>query len=112
MGTRTIKSGADAAAGVVVSSNASRMHGNKDNYIMTDERGTTINGPVSFVSGSDQIRVGGLWTMNHQLLLSLPSTMATPNPVFSINPPVKQLTSIMKEATVMIALLGAFGALS
>lgn len=112
MGTRTIKSGADAVAGIVVSSNASRMHGNKDNYVMTDERGTTINGPMSFVSGSDQIRIGGLWTMNNQLLMTLPSTMATPTPVLMINPPIKQFKTIMQDAMVMIGLLGAFGALS
>lgn len=107
-GTRTIKSSHDASAGVVVAKNAARMHGNKDNYVMTDERGTTINGPLSFVSGSDQIRFGGLWTMSHQLRLTLPSTMATPSPVMTVNPPIKQLTSVMKEAAVMISLLGSF----
>lgn len=107
-GTKTVKSGHDASAGVVVAKNAARMHGNKDNYVMTDERGTTINGPLSFVSGSDQMRFGGLWTMSNQLRLTLPSTMATPSPVMTINPPIRQFTGIMKEATVMISLLGSF----
>jgi hypothetical protein len=100
----------DSPAGVVVAGNTVRMHGNKDNYVMADERGVTVNGPMSFVSGSDQIRIGGLWTMSNQLMLSLPSTMATPTPVLMINPPVKQFATIMKDAAVMIALLGALSA--
>jgi hypothetical protein len=100
----------ESSAGIAVSGNTARMHGNKDNYVMADERGVTINGPMSFVSGSDQIRVGGLWTMANQLQATLPSTMATPTPMFTINPPVKQLGSIMADAVVMIGLLGALAA--
>ena len=106
-GTKTLKSSPDAESGVVVSTNVSRIHGNKDNYVMADERGVTISGPMSFVSGSDQIRIGGLWTMNNQLLMTLPSTMATPTPMLIVNPPVKQFASLMKDAAVMIVLLGA-----
>jgi hypothetical protein len=108
MGEKTFKSDSDAVAGVSVSKTSVRMNGNRDNYVLTDEKGTTISGPTSFVSGSDQIRIGGLWTMNNQLLLSLPSTMATPTPVLMINPPVKQLASVMADATVMIGLLSGF----
>jgi len=111
MGTKTIKSDAGSEAGIVVSKNASRMHGNKDNYVMTDERGTTVNGPISFVSGSDQIRIGGLWTLNNQLLMTLPSTLATPTPTLIINPPIKQLATLMKDATVMMGLLSALSAI-
>jgi hypothetical protein len=107
MGTKTFKSDSDSVAGVSVSKNTVRVHGNKDNYVMADERGVTINGPMSFVSGSDQIRIGGLWTMSNQLMLSLPSTMATPTPTLMINPPIKQFETVMKDAAVMIGLLGA-----
>lgn len=106
MATKTLKSDADSTAGVVASKNAVRMNGTKDNYVLTDERGTTINGPISFPSGSSQIRYSGLWTMNSEMMLSLPSTMATPSPVMTINPPVKQFYSLMEQASVMIGLLG------
>jgi len=105
MGTRTIKSDNDAGSGVVLAKNTVRMHGNEDNYVMADERGVTINGPVSFVSGTDQIRFAGLWTMSNQMRLSLPSTMATPTPVMAINPPISSYTGLMKESAVMISLL-------
>lgn len=107
-GTKTFKSQTDAPAGVVVSSNTARLHGNEDNYVLTDERGTTINGPVSFVSGTEQLRFAGLWTMNNQLALTLPSTLATPNPVMMVNPPIRQFTGLAKDASVMIGLLGSF----
>ena len=107
MPTKTLKSDADATAGVVASKNAVRMNGTKENYVMADERGVTINGPMSIVSGSSQVRYSGLWTMNAELMLSLPSTMATPTPVMTINPPVKQFKSLMEEAAVMIGLFGA-----
>jgi len=108
MPKRTIKAEPDGEAGIVAAKNAVRMNGNKDNYVMVDDKGTTINGPVSFVSGSGQIRFGGLWVMNSELMMSLPSTLATPSPVMTINPPLAQLSSLMADSVIMIALLGSF----
>jgi len=111
MPTKTIKSDADAEAGLVVAKNATRIHGNKDNYVMADEKGVIVAGPVSFVAGSAQMRFGGLWVMNNEMQLSLPSTLATPHPVMVINPPLKQLAGIMEDAAIMMQLLGTFGTL-
>jgi len=111
MPTKTFKSDATSAAGVTVSKNNCRMHGNDENYVMAAENGITINGPVSFVSGTDQIRFGGLWVMNNTVQLSLPSTMATPSPVMMISPAVGQYASLMAEAGVMIALMTSMAAL-
>lgn len=108
MPTKTIKSEANSEAGFVAATNVVRMNGNKDNYVMADEKGVTINGPISFVSGSGQVRFGGLWVMNNELMMSLPSTLATPSPVMTINPPIAQLASIMKDSAIMISLLGSF----
>ena len=108
MPTKTFKAEPDGEAGIVAAKNAVRMNGTKDNYVMADERGVTVNGPVSFVSGSGQVRFGGLWVMNSELMLSLPSTLATPSPVMTINPPLAQLASLMKDSAVMISLLGSF----
>lgn len=108
MPKKTIKAEPDGEAGIVAAKNAVRINGNKDNYVMADERGVTVNGPVSFVSGSGQVRFGGLWVMNNEIMMSLPSTIATPTPVMTINPPIAQLTSLMDEATVMISLLATF----
>jgi hypothetical protein len=108
MPTKTFKSEPDGEAGIVAAKNAVRMNGNKDNYVLADEKGVTINGPVSFVSGSGQIRFGGLWVMNNEMMLTLPSTLATPSPVMTVNPPIKQLGDLMKESAIMISLLTTF----
>ena len=107
MGTKVIKALPTSQAGIVVSDTVVRMTVKEDKGVMVDERGVTITGPVSFVSGPNHIRVGGLWTFNNAMALSLPSTMATPTPVLMIDPPIKQFESLMKDASVMIALLGA-----
>lgn len=111
MPLKTFKAEPNSEAGITISSNTVRMNSNPSNYVMADERGITINGPVSFVAGSGQMRFGGLWTMNSELMMSLPSTIATPTPVMIINPPIEQFTSIMKDAIVMMGIIGAFGAI-
>ena len=106
---KTIKSAPDSNAGIVTSSNTARMHGNKDNYVQCDEKGVTINGPISFPAGPEQIRFGSLWTMNNPILLSLPSTLATPNAVLNINSPVASFQSLAKDVAVMTSLLTQVG---
>lgn len=107
MGTKSIKPSAESDSGVIVSDTTVRMNVNKDNGIMVDERGTTITGPISIVSATNHIRVGGLWTFNNPMNLSLPSTLATPTPVLMVDPPMKQFVNLMKDATVMLALTGS-----
>lgn len=111
MAIKVIKSSPGSDAGVVVSEKVVRMNSNEDNGVMVDERGVTISGPVSFVSGTNHIRVGGLWTFNNPTQLMVPSTIATPSPVLMVDPPVKQLANIMKDTAVMIGLLGGLFAL-
>lgn len=105
MPTKTIKSSPGSDSGIVVSENITRITTKEENSVEVAEKGVTINGPVSFVSGPDQIRVGGLWTFNEATTMSLPSTLATPHPVLKINPPVRQIASLIKDAAVMMSLL-------
>lgn len=107
MPTKTFKSDPSSPAGVVASTNAIRMNAKDDHYVMVDEGGTTINGPISIVSGSSQMRFSAMWTMNTEMMLSLPSTMATPTPVMIINPPIKQFANLMKDVSVMMGMFGA-----
>jgi hypothetical protein len=111
MGTKIIKSQAVSDAGVVVADNSVRMTVKEDNGVVVAENGTTINGPISIVSNPSQVRIGGLWTFNNPFQMMIPSTYATPAPVLMVDPPVKQLTSIMEDAAVMLGLLGIISAL-
>jgi hypothetical protein len=109
---KIIKANSAAKAGIVVSENTVRMTVNEDNGIMVDERGTTIAGPISLACSPDQVRVGGLFTLQNAISGMLPSTMATPSAMYTINPPVKQLAGLVKQVALMGALMGALGALS
>jgi hypothetical protein len=105
MGTKVIKSSPSSDAGIVVAENLVRITAKESNGITVDEKGVIVQGPVSFVSGSDSIRVGALWTFNSTMPLSLPSTLATPSPVFNIDPPTKAIAGLVEDASIMIALL-------
>lgn len=104
--SKTWKNSPGAKAGVKVGDSNARVHGTEDNYINCDDRGTTISGPVSFVAMPNQIRMGGLWTLNNIMSLSLPSTMATPSPVTKIDLPLKQTASLIQQSVVMMTLVG------
>ena len=103
---KTWKYSGDSPAGMVVGNSNARINGTADNYVNCDDRGTTISGPVSFVTMPNQIRFGGLWTMSNIMQLSLPSTMATPSPVMRVDPPIKPFLSLMKTTTTMMILCG------
>lgn len=105
MGTKTLKSTPDSKAGVVVSTNTVRTSVSEDNGILVDEKGVTINGPISIVSNTSQIRTAGLWTFNDVFQLMIPSTLATPRPTLMIDSPTGNLEKLMEESTVMIGLL-------
>jgi hypothetical protein len=109
MGTKTLKSSPDSKAGVTVAGSSTRINSNEDTSLMVDDKGITLNGPISFVSGSSQMRFGGLWTMNTEMALMLPSTMATPTPVMMINPPIKQIAGLVADS---VAMMGMFGVTS
>lgn len=111
MGIKKIKSSPEADAGIVVSESVVRTTVRKENGVIVDERGTTIQGPVSFAAGTNHIRFGGLWAMNGPLQLTLPSTMATPNAVLQISPPVQHFTGIVKQVAIMAALTAGLSAL-
>lgn len=110
MDPKFLKTHPKSNSGVVVGDNTVRMNSGEDVGINLDERGITFAGPISFVNGINQIRVGGLFTFNQTVLLTLPSTIATPTPVLMIDPPVKQVASLMKQAAIMMSLMGAIAA--
>jgi len=52
----------------------------KNSVAITNDWGTCIQGPVSFMQYPSEIRVAGLWKINPLVLTSLPSTTYTPIP--------------------------------
>ena len=105
--SKKIKASPDSPAGVVIASNVVRMHGTEENFVMADDKGITISGPVSFVDGIENVRAGALWAFNNAMQLMIPSTMATPSPVMRLDPPIAAFARIAKDVAVMTALLAA-----
>lgn len=67
----------DSAAGFMVTPDSVVMAGTSKNFIVIDEHGTNIAGPVSMMTSSDQIRQGGLFTQSPDFLQMIPSTITT-----------------------------------
>ena len=106
---KVFKDSPDAPAGMAAGIKAIRINGTKENYVLVDNFGTTISGPISIVAGLNQVRTGALWTFNGEMQLSIPSTLATPTPVLKIDPPLKQIKGIVEAAALFIALFPAIG---
>lgn len=103
---RFIKNSAISAAGLAVGERNARLMGNKDNYVASDDTGTTVAGPVSFAASTEQIRLNGLFVMNSALQMTIPSTLAFPSPVLRVDMPVKQMKTLMEQVALMAGLLG------
>lgn len=57
-----------------------------DNVIYTSaSTGNIIKGKTAFTSRPDQIRWGGLWKINPLTLATVPSTIMTPIPMFTLD---------------------------
>ena len=112
MADKMLKSEIDAKAGVSVGREVARMHGSADNYVQSDSLATFVGGPVSFVSQPENIRMGGMWTMNKAMILMIPSTLGTPQATLNFDPPLKGLENIMKGAAAYMALYGMIAAAS
>jgi len=103
---KMLKSGGNTEAGVSVGKTVARLHGSADNYVQSDNLGTFIGGPVSFLAQPEQIRIAGMWTMNKAMNMMVPSTLGTPNATLNYDMPIKGLEAVMKGAATYMALFG------
>lgn len=111
MPSKMIKSEPGASAGIALGSECSRMHGTDSNYIQIDSMGTFISGKVSLMSQMQEIRTGGLWTFNNNWSMMIPSTLGTPSATLIVDPPIKNIQALTKQAVTMMSLMGMIGAI-
>ena len=57
------------------------------NGIIVNQYGTTVDGKFHIAQDPNNIRVAGFWTLNNELLTTLPSTIYTPIPVLVYDEP-------------------------
>lgn len=83
------------------------MVGNADVNMISTNEANNINGPLSIMAFPQDIRIGGLWTLNPALISTIPSTMATPIPtlVFT-NPGMEFMKDISSTINVAASFVG------
>jgi len=101
---RAWKATRESQAGVFIDDQQSILAGNNKNFIVADNRGITINGPVSFVSMSSERRVGGLFIGQSEFRDMIPPTIVTVNPRVIPVPPVTGIVNLVAD----IAFFSAF----
>lgn len=99
------KSSLIAKAGMSVSDDAATMQGSKDNFLIMNQEGSYHGGKHSFICAPSDIRIGGMWVLNDQLVSTLPSTIITPLPVMKLSYPVSGIANISSMVAQMSSLL-------
>lgn len=75
--------------------------------ISSDRKGGNfINGPLSISSPPTSVRIGGVYKFNPMTMLGLPSTLVTPIPTFSIEPPVKEIAGLASLTSMVLSTVG------
>ena len=92
--TKVFKVSKDAAAGLRLEENSATLIGDSRHYVIADEQGITLKGPISLVADSMSIRKGGLWVGLNDFVEMIPSTIMTPIPSRIVFPPIFALVGL------------------
>jgi len=103
--SRVIRTSDKAKAAVFIEEDAVTIVGDSRHFVVADDRGVTIKGPVSFVSDSMGRRTAGLFVGINDFLEMIPQTILTPIPSKIPFPPVFAVVSIVKDLAFFTALL-------
>jgi len=103
--TRVVRTANDSKAALLVEDNAVSVIGDKDHFIVCDERGITLKGPISIVADAMGRRSGGLFVEMSDLLSMIPSTIVTPFPQKIPFPPALGVVNMAKDVSFFMALL-------
>jgi hypothetical protein len=101
--SRILKATPDAQAGVSIGREAVRVAGSRESFFYADRSGCYITGKISLVTNPEDIRIGTLWTLPRGYLGQLPSTTATPQPMYVINPPITGFADIAAEVARLLS---------
>ncbi len=95
----------DAKAGLTVSQDTAILAGTDKNFIAIGPTGTTIAGPLNIMTGSDNIRTGGLFVQMNDFVKMIPGTIVTPIPQNIPFPPVALFAFVALSMPGLLALL-------
>ena len=103
--SRVIRTSFTSPAGLYIQDQSAALVGDHRHFVICDENGTTIRGPVSQVNDSMSRRTGGLFVGINDFLEMIPQTIITPIPSVIPFPPVFALVGIVSTVAFFTSLL-------
>ncbi len=103
--TRVYKASQEGKASIEIGEAHVAVAGDSRHFVVVDDRGTTIKGPLSFVTDAMGTRRGGLFTGISDFLHMIPSTLISPIPNQIPMPPIQGLIGIQRDVAFFISLL-------
>lgn len=102
---RVFRLNKDSKSSIHLEDNAVSIVGTDKNFVVCNEMGTAIKGPVSLISGSQQRRTGALFVGLNDFFEMIPQSIFTPIPSKVPMPPVFAIQNIAKDLAFFLALL-------
>lgn len=102
---RVIRTSDKSKASIYLEDNAVSIIGDSRHFVVCDDKGVTIKGPVSFVSDSIGRRTAGLFVGINDFLEMIPQTLITPIPSKIPFPPVFAMVNIAQDLAFFTSLL-------
>jgi len=103
--TRVFRTSNSSKASIFLEDDSVSIVGDSRHFIVCDERGVTIKGPVSFISDSMGRRTAGLFVGLNDFLEIIPQTVFTPIPSKIPFPPVFMVQNIARDLAFFAATL-------
>jgi hypothetical protein len=103
--TRVYKASTAGKASVEIGEASVAVAGDSRHFIVVDDRGTSIKGPISIISDAMGTRRGGLFVGINDFLHMIPSTLVSPIPNQIPVPPIQGMTAITKDVAFFLAML-------
>lgn len=102
---RVFKATQDGKAGVEIANDFAVLVGDQRHFIVADDKGITLKGPVSIISDAMGVRRGGLFVGLNDFLHMIPSTIISPIPTQIPFPPISGLVNLAKDVAFFTAML-------
>ena len=94
-----------ASAGFQITEDSAALVGNKEHFVLANDKGVYVSGPFSMIADAASIRRGGLFTGVNDFLDMIPSTILTPNPKNVPFPPIFVLTKLTQDLSYFLSFL-------
>lgn len=103
--TKIYRASENAPSGVEVSETSAALVGDSKNFVLADENGIYLKGPISIIADAMNKRTGGLFVGMNDMLHMVPSTLISPIPIQIPMPPIHGLVNIQKDVAFFLSLL-------